>query len=99
MHDYYDGSQMDVPINSEKPLAFDESMHLITSSSSNASNEPRAWSSSAPNTGTIARRIISLSVRSPDGDRVLAPIRDIHLEGNIQARVTVFLLSPLFLRS
>ena len=82
MHDNYDGSQMDIPINSEKPLAFNESMYPISSSISTADSDVRPSLSSALSTGTMIRRIISLSVRSPDGNRVLAPIRDIHLEGN-----------------
>ena len=83
MHDHqYNGSQMDVPINSEKPLAFDESMHpMISSTLSTISSDLKPLSSSVLNTDAIVRRIISLSVRSPDGNRVLAPIRDIHLEG------------------
>ena len=93
MHDHYDGThegtQMDVPINAEKPLAFDESgMYLTSTSTSVGGTDMKTLSSSVP-------RLISLSVRSPDGNRVLAPIRDIHIEGKPyhkrNARISIYM--------
>ena len=58
---------MDVPVNAEKPVAFENmESHLSSYTELSSINSTRR---------------ISLSVRASDGLSVLAPIRDIHLEG------------------